>query len=236
MNADFHSDRSHSNRPDSGDLFLRRRSAGARHRPSVGAIRLVKDQAGEWSLTPITKPTHYVGRVGALAVALGVGGMIMGLPALAAADPDPGSTDTSETSAAGTPGPSKPSPRDAGRGGPAERPSGYSSGPGGIGDANAGVRSGRTSDSAPAPSRSNRNLRDGVQGPASRDGAQGPASRDGAAPNSPAPAVEPGAAVAPRASLADIVEQAPAAAADVRPGRESGAGAAGVGDTGGQPP
>ncbi len=38
------------------------------------------------SLAPTTHPTNYIGRVGALAVALGCGGVIAALPAVAAAD------------------------------------------------------------------------------------------------------------------------------------------------------
>jgi len=55
----------------------------------------VADDAGGWSLAPVTRPTHYVGRVGALAVALGVGGVIAGMPAVAMAD-----TGTSDTATA----------------------------------------------------------------------------------------------------------------------------------------
>lgn len=69
-----------SPRPD------RRRHNPGRHRPGVGTIRLLADGEGGWSLAPVKRPTHYVGRVGALAVALGVGGVIVGLPGLAAAD------------------------------------------------------------------------------------------------------------------------------------------------------
>ncbi|MBU3707028.1 MAG: hypothetical protein FGM50_10175, partial [Mycobacterium sp.] len=47
----------------------------------MGMLRLIDDGDGQWSLTPVTRPTHYVGRVGALAIALGVGGVIAGAPA-----------------------------------------------------------------------------------------------------------------------------------------------------------
>ena len=63
---------------------------------AVGAVRLVADDAGAWSLAPVTRPTHYIGRVGALAVALGVGGVIAGMPAVAMADT--GTSDTAATS------------------------------------------------------------------------------------------------------------------------------------------
>ena len=102
----------------------RRDSPAGRHRIAVGALRLVEHGDGEWSLKPVTRPTHYVGRVGALAVALGVGGM----PAVAAADPgsptgtDPmGSTQASEApsvASAATPRDSRPGTRMRGGPGP----------------------------------------------------------------------------------------------------------------------
>ena len=63
-----------------------RRERSGRHRLASGTIRVVEDDAGVWSLAPVNRPAHYVGRVGALAVALGVGGAIVGLPGVAAAD------------------------------------------------------------------------------------------------------------------------------------------------------
>ena len=63
-----------------------RRDAGGRHRPSVEALRVVENPEGGWSLAPAIRSTHYVGRVGALAVAMGIGGAIVALPAVAVAD------------------------------------------------------------------------------------------------------------------------------------------------------
>lgn len=69
-------------------------AASGRHRPSAGTLRVTADADGGWVLTPHrARPSSHIGRVGALAVALGVGGMI-GLPGIASADPvdgpDPG--------------------------------------------------------------------------------------------------------------------------------------------------
>ena len=61
-------------------------ATNGRHRRSPGALRLVRDNAGDWALTSVNHATHSVGRVGTLAVALVVGGVIFGLPATAAAD------------------------------------------------------------------------------------------------------------------------------------------------------
>lgn len=70
----------------SGPFTGRCRETAGRHRLAVGAVRLTRDEAGDWMLAAVTRPTHHVGRVGALAVALGVGGAITWLPAVAAAD------------------------------------------------------------------------------------------------------------------------------------------------------
>ena len=80
-----------------------RRDFGSRHRPAVGMLRMVADGDRGWALAPVPRPTDYVGRVGALAVALGVGGMIGGLPAVAAADTGtaadaPGTTQSADSS------------------------------------------------------------------------------------------------------------------------------------------
>ena len=48
--------------------------------------RLVEDGSDGWALAPVTRPTHYVGRVGVLAAALGVGVLLSVLPAAAYAD------------------------------------------------------------------------------------------------------------------------------------------------------
>ena len=61
---------------------------------------------GGWSLAPVVPATtQYVGRVGALAVALGVGGVLLGWPAAALADEDgadpTGSAPSSATAPAG---------------------------------------------------------------------------------------------------------------------------------------
>ncbi|HOB49026.1 MAG TPA: hypothetical protein PKK01_06890, partial [Mycobacterium sp.] len=61
------------------------RAGGGRHRISVGTVRLVDDGSGVWTLSRGSRPTDHVGRVGALALALGVGGAIMAFPAVAAA-------------------------------------------------------------------------------------------------------------------------------------------------------
>ena len=75
------------------------RRRGGRHRASVGTVRLVDDGAGVWSLSRGLRPVDHVGRVGALAVALGVGGAIIGLPAVAAADTGSGGSTGSARSA-----------------------------------------------------------------------------------------------------------------------------------------
>ncbi|HPZ94681.1 MAG TPA: hypothetical protein PK871_07180, partial [Mycobacterium sp.] len=49
-------------------------------------MRLVDDGSGVWTLSRGSRPTDHVGRVGALALALGVGGAIMAFPAVAAAE------------------------------------------------------------------------------------------------------------------------------------------------------
>lgn len=78
-----------------------------RHRLAPGAIRLVEDGAGGWSLTPV-RPTSHIGRVGALAVflgvgvSMGVGGAITGLPAVAVADTGAAEDTTAETATAQT--------------------------------------------------------------------------------------------------------------------------------------
>lgn len=95
-----------------------RRDSGGRHRLSVGALRLVGDDAHGWSLAPVSRPTHYIGRVGALAVALGIGGAIVALPAVAVAEPDAGSA--AGTAESGDPAPAKPGHRTGARTGPAD--------------------------------------------------------------------------------------------------------------------
>ena len=54
---------------------------------------------GNRLLAPAGRPTHYVGRVGALAVALGIGGAIVGMPVAAA---DTGTADATAGSSAGS--------------------------------------------------------------------------------------------------------------------------------------
>ena len=66
-----------------------------RHRLAVGSIRLVDDGAGNWTLAPVHRPSFPIGRVGALAVFLGVGGALAALPGTASAD-----TGSSEAGAA----------------------------------------------------------------------------------------------------------------------------------------
>lgn len=74
------------------------------HHPSAGSLRIVGDGEGTWLLTPDAAPpgkppnNNYVGRVGALAVALGVGGVLVGLPTVAAADNRSGDDGVSQTS------------------------------------------------------------------------------------------------------------------------------------------
>ena len=74
---------------DSGGSPSARSDCGAAHRgsPTRG-----------WTLTPHKEPARYVGRVGALAVALGVGSAVVAMP-LAFADPNgsPGSTGSSSS-------------------------------------------------------------------------------------------------------------------------------------------
>ena len=67
-----------------GQTGRRRGNIGGRHRLAAGSMRLVSDASGQWSLMPAPRPTQYVGRVGALAILLGVGAAIFcALPALA---------------------------------------------------------------------------------------------------------------------------------------------------------
>ena len=67
-----------------------RRASGAKHRAATGTLRVTNDGAGGWTLVPATRSAHVVGRVGALAVALGIGVLIAGFPAVAAADTESG--------------------------------------------------------------------------------------------------------------------------------------------------
>jgi hypothetical protein len=96
-----------------GQTGRRRGDIGGRHRLAAGSKRLVSDAPGRWSLMPVPRPTLYVGRVGALAVLLGVGAAITGLPAVAAADTGAGAdttvaTDTTDSSPAPAPRTSTP--------------------------------------------------------------------------------------------------------------------------------
>ena len=81
----------------------RGRDRSGRHRLGSGTIRVVEDGAGRWSLAPVKRPTHYVGRVGVLAVFLGVGGVIVGLPGTASADAG-GAAGSDSTVSAGSSG------------------------------------------------------------------------------------------------------------------------------------
>ena len=67
-----------------------RRASGAKHRAATGTLRVTNDGAGGWTLVPATRSAHVVGRVGALAVALGIGVLIAEFPAVAAADTESG--------------------------------------------------------------------------------------------------------------------------------------------------
>ena len=64
----------------------RHRAGTGEHRPSRGAARLVSVRSDGRAVFPSARSTDYVGRVGALAVALGVGAAIAGLGGVAAAD------------------------------------------------------------------------------------------------------------------------------------------------------
>jgi len=100
-------------KPGSPESSRSGRRTGGRHRLAHGTVRIVDDGVGGWSLTPVTRPTHYVGRVGALAVALGVGGVIIGLPSVASADTEESSDGSHRSTTApgsgesGTPGPKR---------------------------------------------------------------------------------------------------------------------------------
>ena len=61
-----------------------RRNSSSRQRPSLGPVRLFENPPG--ATPPPVRPAPYVGRVGALAVALGVGTAILSFTAPAAAD------------------------------------------------------------------------------------------------------------------------------------------------------
>jgi len=62
---------------------------------------MIRAGAANWLSAPVTRPTHYVGRVGALAVALGIGGALAGMPA-AAADTGAETSDAATGSSAGS--------------------------------------------------------------------------------------------------------------------------------------
>ncbi len=83
-----------------------RRAVGAKHRATTGTLRMTGDGAGGWTLVPATRSAHVVGRVGALAVALGIGVLIAEFPAVAAADTESGNaagpSATSDTAGAGS--------------------------------------------------------------------------------------------------------------------------------------
>ena len=101
--------------PEHSKAGRHRRDFGSRHRPRAGALRMVDDGDGGWALAPAARPVNYVGRVGALAVALGVGGIglggvVVGSSAVAAADTGADASSTAsetsqsqETSAGGEP-------------------------------------------------------------------------------------------------------------------------------------
>lgn len=78
------------------------RREAARHRRAADAIRLVEDGVTGRSTASATSPNRYVGRVGGLAVALGVGAVIAGLPVVAAADTGTGNTGKTTSSARST--------------------------------------------------------------------------------------------------------------------------------------
>ena len=77
------------------------RATRGKHRKTTGTLRMVDGGTGSWSLVPATRSTHVVGRVGALAIALGIGVVIGDLPAIAAADPDSANT-TGPTQSSGS--------------------------------------------------------------------------------------------------------------------------------------
>lgn len=98
-----------------------RKTSTGRHRPSNGTSRIVDDGSGVWTIVPIATSTAPVGRVGALAVALGVGVAIAGIPAVAAAD-DTGSTESAQGSLTGAASSAARSPRGGARVAQAESP------------------------------------------------------------------------------------------------------------------
>ena len=107
----------------------KRRAPVGRHRLSIGALRPVEDAAGGWSLLPVTPSTPYVGRVGALAVALGVGMVVAGMPAVAAADTGSAGSAVDSAKAQGQSGPGSSTganrkPRTSGRAGATESAAG----------------------------------------------------------------------------------------------------------------
>ena len=135
------------------------RRRGGRHRVSVGTVRLVDDGSGVWALSRGTRPVDHVGRVGALAVALGVGGAIIGLPAVAAADTgsdgSAGSAQSAQSQSAQTVDPTEPTAVQAdsrpARGG-ADRAPSTSSGPVDASSADPTGTVGTAEDDSPAPS------------------------------------------------------------------------------------
>ena len=102
-----------------------RRAHSGRHRATAGKLRVTYNGAGRWYLAPTTRATHFVGRVGALAIALGIGVVIAELPAVASADTGSGSTTgSSQNSDSTKSGVGASNPRGGARPGAAQRPAG----------------------------------------------------------------------------------------------------------------
>ncbi len=95
-----------------------RRAVGSRHRAVTGTLRMTADGAGGWALVPATRSAHVVGRVGALAIALGIGVVIAEFPAVAAADTETGNA--AGSSATSDPASAGPSARGSAAGSPAK--------------------------------------------------------------------------------------------------------------------
>lgn len=117
-------------------------AAGGRHRREVTEVQRIEYRRADSNPLAPKHPAGYVGRVGALAVALGVGSAVVAMPmAFADQDGSPGSTGSSSTAAspsspgqaAKSPRSSRPAPRtgtspSTSSNGPAQQPGAESSG------------------------------------------------------------------------------------------------------------
>jgi endoglycosylceramidase len=195
-----------------GQTGRRRGDNGGRHRLAAGSMRLVSDASGQWSLMPVARPTQYVGRVGALAVLLGVGAAITGLPAVAAADTGSGADTTVATDATdSSPAPAPRRPSRGARTDSADSPATPSTDP----SDNGRPRRGATNPGATNPGSTN----PGSTNPGSTNPGSAASTAPGRRGNSPktAPAISGPDTSVPRASTDSVVASQVSAAVDTAP-------------------